>query len=304
MSKYKKLTKIARKALLNDEYETAIVNYETAFEEYSLLNDVVDYGISQHKNNSLLKAYEIFTDITIKIPSYAYAYFALAMVCEDLGKTSEAIVNYELAIKYQPDFKEAYFNLGCLYDRLEKFDESIKNYEKTLEYDNEHFWAHLNLGAHLEKQEEDEQALEHMLKALEINRYKKMVNYNLGVIYTKLKQYDKALHHYLKELKCEEDAYYMVYLNIALLYKDIYKDYDKAMHYYLKGIASNKEDYVLWYNLGCLYVVLKQEEDAYKCFYYSCSKDETLLDFMKQDEELLEFRTSDIYKKLLEKIEI
>ena len=112
MSRYKRLTKIARKALLAGEYEKAIINYEEAFEEYSLLNDVVDYGITQHKNNSLLKAYEVFTEITVKIPEYAYAYFALAMVCEDLGKTEEAIINYKQAIKYQKDFREAYFNLG------------------------------------------------------------------------------------------------------------------------------------------------------------------------------------------------
>ena len=127
-----------------------------------------------------------------------------------------------------------------------------------------------------------------------------MVSYNLGVIYGKQKNYEKAKKYYLEEI--EKEGYILAYLNIALLYKDIYRDYESARYYYLRGIEKDKDNAVLWYNLACVYLITNDYENGYSCLLYALMRDPSLKDFMLEDEELAYFIKSSYYEKLLKQI--
>nr|WP_284525181.1 tetratricopeptide repeat protein [Orientia tsutsugamushi] len=44
----------------------------------------------------------------------------------ELNKYQEAIENFDLAIKYKPNYAEAYFNKGFCLGNLERYKEEIK----------------------------------------------------------------------------------------------------------------------------------------------------------------------------------
>lgn len=56
------------------------------------------------------------------------------MALNDLGKYQEAIKNFDLAIKYDPNFAEAYNNKGVSYKKLGKYREAIENFDIALKY--------------------------------------------------------------------------------------------------------------------------------------------------------------------------
>ena len=91
-------------------------------------------------------------------------------------------------------------------------------------------------------------------------------------------------------------------MNIALLYKDIYRDYESARYYYLRGIEKNKDNAVLWYNLACVYLITNDYENGYSGLLYALMRDPSLKDFMLEDEELADFIKSSYYEKLLKQI--
>jgi len=180
-------------------------------------------------------------------------------------------------------------------------DKAYDYYKKTLLYAPNHYWANLNLGSIYEKNNKFDLAILHTKKAYEINPNEKMAAYNLGVINGKLKNYQEAINYYLDEMK-RKNCFMMAYLNIALIYKEIYHDYDTAKYYYIQGIARDKDNSTLWYNLGCLYVIINDYENGYNCLLYANIKDQSIKEYMAQDEELAEFKKSDLYKKLLKEI--
>jgi len=300
MSKYEMLVAKAKQAYQNEDLEKAAMYYEEAFLEEVHLDDLLHLGAIYLDLKKYNRAIKIFKDIISVQDENFLAYYGLASCYNEMGRTLDAINAFKEAIRVKPDYSDAYFGIALLLDYQE--DPNCEYYYlKTLEYENDHFWANANLGSFYEKKGEYDLALKYSLKAYEINKDERLICYNLGVIYAKLKQYDKALKYYLEEIN-KENPYINVFLNIGLLYKDIYKDYEKAKYYYLMGIAKDKEHINLWYNLGCLYALMHDDENAYNCLWYACIKDFNIREFLSQDPELKEFREKTIYQKLLQEI--
>jgi len=100
----------------------------------------------------------------------------------------------------------------------------------------------------------------------------------------------------------KENGYHMTYLNIALLYKDIYSNYEKSQYFLLEGISKYKDNVDLWYNLGCLYAIKEDYSNAINCFYYAAIKEPKIITTIEEDSELISFIKKGYYKELLEKI--
>lgn len=233
----------------------------------------------------------------------------LARSYEALGKNEIAEKYYQEALATGEEYPEVFFDYAYALDEQGKIEEAIKYYKKTIEIDPKGFWAYVNLGSIYEKRNEDEEAIKYFLKAYEIDPKMSMVNFNLGVSYVKLKMFDKGKYHYLEELKTS-DPYPYAYYNLGLLYKTYYHDFDNARYYYLKGIDAlkkridegDKEFYKLyyssWYNLGCLYAIYNDYDNATDCFKYIYFKKRQYLDYIYQDNELSKYRESDSFKEL------
>lgn len=297
---YDNLIALAKQSTREKDFAQAISYYERAFQEKVVLQDLIDLGLVFLDNKEPHHALDIFESIVEEIGNSEYGYYGLGLTYEELGKKEEAIKAYQKAVALNHMFYEAYFNMALIYDE-DNDERAYDPYKKTLLYCPNHFWANLNLGSFYERHDYLDLALIHMEKAYQINPNEKMVAYNLGVIYARIKKYPEAIKYYSEEIN-KENGFVNAYLNLALIYKDVYQDYEKAKEYYLAGIVKDKDNSTLWYNLGCLYVLINDYENGYNCLLYANVKDYKLREFMEKDEELDDFRQTLEYQKLLKAI--
>ena len=68
------------------------------------------------------------------------------------------------------------------------------------------------------------------------------------------------------------------------------------------SLERDKEDYNTWYNLGCLYSIIKDFKNAFDCFKIIKYKKPDFISGMANDNDLVEFRQTDYYKEILEGI--
>ncbi|MCK9536223.1 MAG: tetratricopeptide repeat protein [Bacilli bacterium] len=301
MDKYNELIAQAKQAYRQQKMDEAARLYEEAFKEMVIVEDLIDLALIYLDNKMPVKALSAFQAIIDVFPGSPQGYYGLGLAYEQLGKRDLAEEAYLNTIKNDHTFAQAYFNIALLADDDGNEQKAYDYYKKTLIYNSEHFWANLNLGSFYEKNNYLDLALQHTLKAYKINRQEKMVTFNLGVIYGKLGDYESALKYYKEEAK-KSNCYLMTHLNIALIYKDVYSDYKISRRYLLEGIARFKDNTALWYNLGCLYALLKDYENAHNCLYYAVIKKPDLQQMINEDEELVDFRKTNYYFNLLKKI--
>lgn len=238
----------------------------------------------------------------------AEALRVLARSYEELGKTEFANKYYKQAIETGEEYTELYFDYAYAMDEQGNRDEAIKYYKKVIELDPNKYWAYINLGSIYEKENKDLEAIELYKTAYAIDPKGSMVNYNLGVSYVKMGNFDEGLKHYLEETKVD-NPFPTAFFNLALLYKNQYHDFNNARFYNLKTIEVVgkliKDDkrherlyYYAWYNLGCLYAVYNDFQNASDCFKYIYYKKKKYLDYIYDDPELASFRESNEFKEI------
>jgi tetratricopeptide (TPR) repeat protein len=298
MNRYQELINDAKDASLKGNYDKAIELYEEAFQDTILVEDLIDLGVIYLDNRIPLKAIDAFQAVIETFPDIAYGYYGYGLALEALNKIDEALSYYELALKKENDFYEAYFAIALIADEAKDDKKAYEYYSKTLLYNPKHYWANINIGSFYERNNYLELALTHTERAYKQNIGERMVAYNLGVINAKLMKYDDAVKYYLEEISLEE-PYILAYLNLALLYKDVYKDYKSARKYYIEGISKDKDNSTLWYNLACLYALENDFDNTYSCLLYAIIRDRTIINYMITDNELNEFKLSSFYEKLL-----
>jgi len=296
--KHRILLQEARQFFKSSQYEQAIQRYEEIYEFGLIREDMLDLGSSYIEIKKFHQAEELFKSI-LTHDKDARSCYSLAFIYEEEGRYDEALNYYEEAIELEPDHFFLYYDCAFLYDYLQRYAEAKEYYQKALAIDPNHFWGNINLGAIFEQEGNDQVALALFLKAYEADSKQSMVAYNLGVVYSKLQENDKALLYYLEELT-KSNPYPQTYYNLGILYKSAFKDYEKAKQAYLKGLELNPEQYELWYNLGCLYVVMNDYLNATECFTYVYYKKRSLFKYIEEDSELSSYLKSPEYQLIIQ----
>ena len=124
-----------------------------------------------------------------------------------------------------------------------------------------------------------------------------MALFNLGVVCRKLGQIKESIRYYRKSLN-SNPHYSFTYLNLAILYKEVFQNYRESIALYTEGIRYNKEVSVLYYNRACCYALLNDNVSALEDIKISTQLSPSLIDYMKADEELAEVRKMPDYQKL------
>jgi tetratricopeptide (TPR) repeat protein len=84
------------------------------------------------------------------------------------GRSNEAMVHYEEAIRLQPYYANAYYNRGNVLFTMGRTDEAIADWETTLEIQPDDADAHTGLGNALLRKGSLKEAIAHYEKALAI----------------------------------------------------------------------------------------------------------------------------------------
>jgi len=103
-------------------------------------------------------------------PSYAQAQLILAMALREAGRRPEAIVHYEQALRLDPSSVEAHNNLGNLCFEMGRFADAIRHYEGALRVSHDNADVHKNLGTALQRIGDTPQAVMHFERALALAR--------------------------------------------------------------------------------------------------------------------------------------
>jgi tetratricopeptide (TPR) repeat protein len=149
-------------------------------------------------------------------PHFAKAYNNLGLAFSDQGRFSEAIVQYEKALKLKPHMPEALNNLGIALAKQGRMAEAADRYLMALQWKPAYADAHNNMGVTLEQQGEIQQAIYHFREALRLNPNLAETHVNLGAVLHKKGQFREALAHYKAALRLKPDLE-VAHTNAALV---------------------------------------------------------------------------------------
>ena len=127
---------------------------------------------------------------------------------QEKGRYAEAVAEFEVVVKEEPEFALSYFNLGYNYEKLGKLDKALEAYNASKRYDPTSPMTYFNLGLLHRKIGEDNEATADFNKVLELDAKHDYARHNLWEIYVGQKKYDMARTVYQEVLTSKpEDVY-------------------------------------------------------------------------------------------------
>jgi tetratricopeptide (TPR) repeat protein len=146
-------------------------------------------------------------DVALRIePDSAAAHYNLGDAMVRLGRVAEGIAQYEEALRINPGFAEAHNNLGSVLIRLGRFQEAARHWEEAIRIKPGYAEAHINLGNALVQAGRTEDALEQYGRALEIKPDSPDAHYNLGNAWARMGHVGKAVACYEQALRFKPDS--------------------------------------------------------------------------------------------------
>jgi len=112
------------------------------------------------------------------------------------GRVDDAIEQFEMALKIQPDSVDAHVSLGEALASLKRLDEAAVQYEEALKTDKNCVEAHYNLGVAWARQGRLDDAMTQYRETLNLDTNCAEAHANLGVALELRGRIDEALMHY------------------------------------------------------------------------------------------------------------
>jgi tetratricopeptide (TPR) repeat protein len=129
------------------------------------------------------------------------AHDCLGDVLYQRGRVDEAIVQFQEALKIQPNCAESHHSLGCALLTKGRADEALKHFRKAVQLRPNHAESHNNLGVALRQQGQLENAMEQFQQAVEIRPDYAEAHNNLGLALRRQGQLEDAIAHFQKALE-------------------------------------------------------------------------------------------------------
>ena len=99
----------------------------------------------------------------------AITHYNNGVTLSDAGKYDEAIAEYNLSIKLNPNYTNSYLNLGYVYYQKKQYDLAITNYTKAIELAPQDYKAYTGRGASYQMTKQYKQAVADYDKSLQFN---------------------------------------------------------------------------------------------------------------------------------------
>jgi protein O-GlcNAc transferase len=106
------------------------------------------------------------------------SFAAKANALDNLGRTAEAIKNYEHSLAINPGYAEVYFNLGMLTGAQGRYENAAKRFTKAIDIRPDYALAYYQLGRALGRSRE---AIEPLRQAVRIEPTMHDAHYRLGI---------------------------------------------------------------------------------------------------------------------------
>ena len=215
-----------------------------------------------NRNKIWKDEYELFSDTVRKSPDGWIPHLSLGVVFYDKGQIDEALEQFQIALKLNPNFAKTHNNLGNAYSKKGRIDEAIEQYQIALKLNPDYDSSYNNLGIAFFKKGEIDKAIEQYMIALKLNPNYAQAYNNLGNAFLQRKQIDEAIEQYQIALKLNPD-YDSAYndMGVAFFKKGLI---DKAIEQYQIALKLNPNYAQAYNNLGNAFLQKGQIEKAIK----------------------------------------
>jgi len=133
------------------------------------------------RNETYLSDESIWADTVGRCPDNDRAHFNLGTALTREGRTADAIAQYEIALRLNPDLPEVHFNLGNALMREGRTADAVAEYEFALRLDPKHPVVHFNLATALIREGRIAEAVVQCEEALRLNPNIPEAHYDLGI---------------------------------------------------------------------------------------------------------------------------
>jgi Flp pilus assembly protein TadD len=175
-----------------DHIETPAVDFYKAFDDASQLDDKHEYAAAVPAWKAALE----------KDPTDPRTHNNLGVALAAVGKTSDAIEEYNKALALNADSSQTHNNLGSALADSGRLDEALVEIRKAIELNPDNGAAHVNLGHALEEQGGHRQeAIEQLTKGIELAPNSSDGHNILGVILARSGNLDEAIPHMQKAVE-------------------------------------------------------------------------------------------------------
>ena len=228
------------------------------------------------KSREVSKAEEACKILIKRNVKMAFLHNLLGLILTEQNKYDEAIKNYEIGLKIDPQFAIIYNNLGLLYVKQNKknyFEKAEIYYKKSIEINNKLLESHNNLGTLYNSVFMYKKAIKCYENTLNINKKFYIANYNLATIYTSIGNLKKAKENLNKSIKLNQNFTppHRLLSRILKYTKD--NEHFKILVSLYKNLTNkNEEDKInICFSLGKAYEDIKDYRKSF--FYYKEGND-------------------------------
>ncbi|BAZ08591.1 TPR domain protein [Calothrix sp. NIES-4071] len=193
-------------------------------------------------------------------PNYDYAYYNRGLAYYNKKDYDRAIADYNQALKLDPNYANAYYNRGLAYDYKKDYDRAIADYNQALKLDPKNANAYIGRGLAYYNKKDYDRAIADYNQALKLDPNLALAYYNRGLAYYDKKDYDRAIVDYNQALKLDPN-YANAYYNRGLAY-DNKKDYDRAIVDYNQALKLDPNDVNAYIGRGLAYYNKKDYDRA------------------------------------------
>ena len=143
-------------------------------------------------------------ELALKIkPNYVEALVNLGAAQDQQGQLDNALERYHAALRERPAFAAAHNGLGLVYQKQGRFEEAAQQFRAALSSQPDYADAHFNLALELERRGELDQAASEFHKTLQLQPNSADAHSNLGVVLEKQGRLDDAIQQYVAALRLQ-----------------------------------------------------------------------------------------------------
>jgi tetratricopeptide (TPR) repeat protein len=228
-----------------------VKNIDPSFLENRYLMGDIFRGLGKTEN--AIQEYEYFKEHSSEKGD---VYIKLGICYDDLGDHLEAVSSFQKAAELSPGNADLYYYLGIEFRVLEKYDKAISSFHKAIDLGGDNAYFYFNLGVSYERAGKIESAIRYLDRSVQLDDTNIVaLNYLGYLLADEGIRLDEAKSLIEKALKVDpENGAYLD--SIGWVYFKLY-DYAKAKEYLEKAIqrmdVSVEENYVVYDHLGDTY---------------------------------------------------
>jgi tetratricopeptide (TPR) repeat protein len=199
----------------NEEYRSEASIWQTAVDRWPInprAHNNLGFALARAgRTSEAIAQYEAALRL---MPDYAEAHNNLGNALEGAGRTSEAIAQLEEALRLKPDYVKAHINLGNALEGAGRTPEAIAQFEEALRLQPDYAEVHYNLGSALVNAGRIPEAIVQLEEALRLKPDYVKAHNNLGDALLSAGRTPEAIAHFEEALRLQPD-YAEVHYNLG-----------------------------------------------------------------------------------------